>query len=207
MPSVVDEYPVIILTAYGSVKDAVDAMKKGAADYLLKPISPEELLLTVERAISRAALRNDHQFCKRQLRATTYKERTLIGHSSVLETIRRLIEAVAQDDISVLVQGDSGTGKELVARAIHEYSPRSSRNFVAVDCCTLQEKLFESELFGHQKGAFTGADRQKKGLIEGAAGGTLFLDEIGEIDPSIQSKLVTIQPILPWPTRLALASS
>ncbi|MCU7887329.1 MAG: sigma 54-interacting transcriptional regulator [Candidatus Thiodiazotropha sp. (ex Lucinoma aequizonata)] len=207
LPSVVDEYPVIILTAYGSVKDAVDAMKKGAADYLLKPISPEELLLTVERAISRAALRNDHQFCKRQLRATTYKERTLIGHSSVLETIRRLIEAVAQDDISVLVQGDSGTGKELVARAIHEYSPRSSRNFVAVDCCTLQEKLFESELFGHQKGAFTGADRQKKGLIEGAAGGTLFLDEIGEIDPSIQSKLVTIQPILPWPTRLALASS
>ncbi|MCU7908511.1 MAG: sigma-54 factor interaction domain-containing protein [Candidatus Thiodiazotropha sp. (ex Lucinoma aequizonata)] len=124
-----------------------------------------------------------------------------------METIRRLIEAVAQDDLSVLVQGDSGTRKELVARAIHEYSPRSSRNFVAVDCCTLQEKLFESELFRHEKWAFTGADRQKKGLIEGAAGGTLFLDEIGEIDPSIQSKLVTIQPILPWPTRLALASS
>lgn len=192
LPTIVDEYPVIILTAYGSVKDAVDAMKKGAADYLLKPISPEELLLTVERAISTAALRNDHQFCKRQLRATTYKERTLIGHSSVLEAIRRLIEAVAQDDISVLIQGESGTGKELVARAIHEYSPRSSRNFVAVDCCTLQEKLFESELFGHEKGAFTGADRQKKGLIEGAAGGTLFLDEIGEIDPSIQSKLLRV---------------
>ncbi|MCU7861587.1 MAG: sigma-54 dependent transcriptional regulator, partial [Candidatus Thiodiazotropha sp. (ex Lucinoma kastoroae)] len=192
LPSIVDEYPVIILTAYGSVKDAVDAMKKGAADYLLKPISPEELLLTVERAISTAALRNDHQFCKRQLRATTYKERTLIGHSSALDAIRRLIEAVAQDDISVLVQGESGTGKELVARAIHEYSPRSSRNFVAVDCCTLQEKLFESELFGHEKGAFTGADRQKKGLIEGAAGGTLFLDEIGETDPSIQSKLLRV---------------
>ena len=192
LPELVEEYPVIILTAYGSVKSAVDAMKNGAEDYLLKPVSLEELLLTVQRTLSNAALRSDHQFCKRQLKQTIYRDRTLIGSSTGLEEIHRLIEAVAQDDITVLIQGESGTGKELVARAIHECSPRSTRNFVAVDCCTLQEKLFESELFGHEKGAFTGADRQKKGLIEGAEGGTLFLDEIGEIDASIQAKLLRI---------------
>jgi DNA-binding NtrC family response regulator len=192
LPELVEEYPVIILTAYGSVKSAVDAMKNGAEDYLLKPVSLDELLLTVQRTLSTAALRSDHQFCKRQLKQTIYRDRTLIGQSATLEEIHRLIEAVAQDDITVLIQGESGTGKELVARAIHDCSPRSTRNFVAVDCCTLQEKLFESELFGHEKGAFTGADRQKKGLIEGAEGGTLFLDEIGEIEPSIQAKLLRI---------------
>ncbi|MET0104867.1 MAG: sigma-54 dependent transcriptional regulator [Sedimenticola sp.] len=192
LPGLVEEYPVIILTAYGSVKNAVDAMKNGAEDYLLKPISPEELLLTVERTLNNAEIRSDHQFCKRQLKASNSRHRSLIGSSKALEETKRLISDVAVDNITVLVQGESGTGKELVAHAIHENSPRASRNFVAVDCCTLQEKLFESELFGHEKGAFTGAERQKKGLIEGAEGGTLFLDEIGEIDATIQAKLLRV---------------
>ncbi|MEW8014825.1 MAG: sigma-54 dependent transcriptional regulator [Candidatus Sedimenticola endophacoides] len=192
LPSIVDEYPVIVLTAYGSVKNAVDAMKKGAEDYLLKPISPDELLFSVQRTLSNSAIRSDHQFCKQQLRAKTLGGKSLIGGGQKMHELKRLISAVAQDDITVLVQGESGSGKELIANAIHEYSPRVSRNFVAVDCCTLQEKLFESELFGHEKGAFTGADRQKKGLIEGAEGGTLFLDEIGEIDGTIQAKLLRV---------------
>ena len=192
LPDLVDTYPVVVLTAYGSVRDAVAAMKNGAVDYLLKPVSPDELLLTVERTLENAALRNDHQFCKRQLRARDTIGKALVGQSEALANVLRLVEAVADDDITVLVYGESGTGKELVARALHDGSARARRNFVAVDCCSLQEKLFESELFGHEKGAFTGAERQKKGLIEGAGGGTLFLDEIGEIDSTIQAKLLRV---------------
>ena len=116
----------------------------------------------------------------------------MVGHSIALEQIKELVEAVAPSDMTVLVLGESGSGKELIARAIHQHSHRAMRNFVAVDCCTLQESLFESELFGHEKGAFTGAGRKKVGLIEGAAGGTLFLDEIGEIPPAIQAKLLRV---------------
>jgi DNA-binding NtrC family response regulator len=192
LPALVDTYPVIVLTAYGSVRDAVDAMKRGAADYLPKPVSPDELLLTIERTLENAALREEHQFCMRQLKKRDSHSRLLMGDSPALEEVRRLIEIVSPDDISVLIQGESGTGKELVAQAIHNHSHRAERNFVAVDCCTLQEKLFESELFGHEKGAFTGASQQKKGLIEGAAEGTLFLDEIGEIDSTIQVKLLRV---------------
>jgi DNA-binding NtrC family response regulator len=192
LPELVDTYPVIVLTAYGSVRDAVDAIKRGAADYLLKPISADELLLTIERTLENATLREEHQFCMQQLRARESRFRMLVGNSPELLEVRRLIEIVAPDDISVLIEGESGTGKELVAQAIHDHSHRANRNFVAIDCCTLQEKLFESELFGHEKGAFTGASQQKKGLIEGAAGGTLFLDEIGEIDLSIQVKLLRV---------------
>jgi DNA-binding NtrC family response regulator len=192
LPELIDAYPVIVLTAFGSVRNAVEVMKQGAADYLLKPVSLDELLLTVERTLENAQLRQENQYCKRQLRAQEARKNLLIGESPVLDDVLRLIEAVAADDITVLVQGESGTGKELVARAIHNNSARAKRRFVTVDCCTLQEKLFESELFGHEKGAFTGADRQKKGLIEAAEGGTLFLDEIGEIDGSIQAKLLRV---------------
>jgi len=192
LPELVDTYPVIVLTAFGSVRNAVAAMKQGAADYLLKPVSLEELLLTVERALETSLLRRENQFCRRQLRARDAHKNLMVGESAALQEAVRLIEAVASDDITVLIQGESGTGKELVAKAIHTNSPRTKRNFVVVDCCTLQEKLFESELFGHEKGAFTGADRQKKGLIEEAEGGTLFLDEIGEIDSSIQAKLLRV---------------
>jgi DNA-binding NtrC family response regulator len=187
-----ESHPVIVLTAYGTVKNAVEAIRAGAADYLTKPVSPEELSLTVERVLDTEALRNDHQFCKSRLAAQTGSHSYMIGQSNALNQVKELIDAVADTDLTVLVLGESGAGKELVARAIHDQSLRVNRNFVAVDCCTLQESLFESELFGHEKGAFTGADRKKKGLIEGAAGGTLFLDEIGEIPPPIQAKLLRV---------------
>ncbi len=184
------ESPVVLLTAYGSVRDAVQAMKAGACEYLVKPITLDELELVVQRTLDKAYLQQDHQFCKAALQSKA--DRFMVGTSATLQQTEKLIDAVAPNDISVLVQGESGVGKELVARAIHECSPRNERNFVAVDCCTLQEKLFESEVFGHEKGAFTDAKRQKRGLIEGAEGGTLFLDEIGEIEPSIQAKLLRI---------------
>jgi DNA-binding NtrC family response regulator len=192
LPKLCDSCPVIVLTAYGTVKNAVEAMQAGAADYLTKPVSPEELTLTVERVLETAALKADHQFCKARLQAQTGSQSFMIGHSRALELVKEHIDAVASSDMTVLVLGESGSGKELVARAIHEQSNRAKRNFVAVDCCTLQESLFESELFGHEKGAFTGAHQKKPGLIEGAAGGTLFLDEIGEIPPAIQAKLLRI---------------
>jgi len=192
LPELVDSYPVIVLTAYGSVRNAVDAIKRGAADYLLKPISLDELLLTVARTLENVQLRQENQFCKRQLGARNGLHQMLVGNSTTIDEVMRLVEAVGHEDITVLVTGESGSGKELIAHAIHRHSPRAKRSFVAVDCCTLQEKLFESELFGHEKGAFTGADRQKKGLIEVAEGGTLFLDEIGEIDGTIQAKLLRI---------------
>ncbi len=188
----VERQPVIVLTAYGSVQHAVEAMKAGASEYLVKPVSPEELNLVVQRVLETAQLREDHSFCKQRLTAREGSCSFLIGESQVLGDVRQLIEAVAPTNVTVLIQGESGTGKELVARAIHDASERRRMNFVAVDCCTLQEKLFESELFGHERGAFTGADRLKKGLIEGAEGGTLFLDEIGEIEPSVQAKLLRI---------------
>ncbi len=187
-----DTSPVIVLTAYGTVKNAVEAIKLGAAEYLTKPVSPDELAITVQRVLETAALQADHQFCKARLKARSKGHSFMIGRSAALEEVKKMIHAVAQSDMTVLVLGESGSGKELVARAIHDHSSRASRNFVAVDCCTLQESLFESELFGHEKGAFTGANQKKQGLIEGAAGGTLFLDEIGEIPPAIQAKLLRV---------------
>jgi DNA-binding NtrC family response regulator len=192
LPDLVANQPVIVLTAFGSVRNAVDAMKAGAFEYLLKPVSPEELTLVVRRALDDATLRSDHQFCAKRLKAQEGCARFMIGVSAPLMRVKETIAAVAESDITVLIQGESGAGKELVARALHEQSGRAVRNFIAMDCCTLQEKLFESELFGHERGAFTGADKQKRGLIEGAEGGTLFLDEIGEIEPAIQAKLLRV---------------
>lgn len=188
IPTLSAEIPVILLTAYGSVRDAVQAMKAGAAEYMVKPITLDELELIVDKVLANVNLILDHQFCKAQLQ--TRSHHSMVGMSVALQQVEQLIEAVAPNDISVLIQGESGVGKELVAKAIHDCSPRNKRNFIAVDCCTLQEKLFESELFGHERGSFTDAKRLKKGLIEGADGGTLFLDEIGEIEASIQVKLL-----------------
>ncbi|MGB5452724.1 MAG: sigma-54 dependent transcriptional regulator [Sedimenticolaceae bacterium] len=190
LPALTKDQPVIVLTAYGSVRDAVNAMKNGAAEYLLKPVHPDELELMVTRVLDSAAQHRDLQFCRRTLKKQTASG--MVGLSHGLSEVENLIEAVAPTDMTVLVQGESGVGKELVAQAIHIGSNRSKRNFVAVDCCTLQEQLFESELFGHERGAFTGATGQKKGLIESADGGTLFLDEIGEIEPGIQAKLLRV---------------
>ena len=190
LPDITKDYPVIVLTAFGSVQGAVAAMKAGAVQYLTKPINPDELELEVKRALQHTALQRDQQFCKKRL--TLKASGGMVGNSPAMSELQGLIDAVADSEATVLIQGESGVGKELVAHAIHERSPRAARNFVAVDCCTLQEKLFESELFGHEKGAFTGADRLKPGLIEAANGGTLFLDEIGEIEPAVQAKLLRV---------------
>jgi DNA-binding NtrC family response regulator len=188
LPGLTKDYPVIVLTAFGSVQGAVAAMKAGAQQYLTKPVDPDELELEVNRVLQHTAMSRDQQFCKERLRPSG----GMVGASTAMTELQRLIDAVALSEATVLIQGESGVGKELVAHAIHERSPRTARNFVAVDCCTLQEKLFESELFGHEKGAFTGADRQKPGLIEAAQGGTLFLDEIGEIETPVQAKLLRV---------------
>lgn len=190
LPALAADYPVVVLTAFGSVKEAVSAMKAGAMQYLSKPVNLDELELEVKRVLHQADLQREHHYCKERLRRDT--QRTMVGSSPAIAEVQRLISAVAASETTVLIQGESGVGKELVARAVHDQSPRAARHFVAIDCCTLQEKLFESELFGHEKGAFTGADRRKAGLIEAAQGGTLFLDEIGEIEPALQAKLLRV---------------
>ncbi len=156
LPQLAKDYPVIVLTGFGTVQEAVAAMRAGAMEYLTKPVNPEELELEVKRALQGVALQREHQFCKRRLNS---KRGGMVGDSAAMAELQGLIDAVAHTEATVLIQGESGVGKELVAHAIHERGPRAVHNFVAVDCCTLQEKLFESELFGHEKGAFTGADR------------------------------------------------
>lgn len=182
--------PVVMLTAHGGVRQAVDAIHAGAADYLSKPVDSEELALVIERVLKAEALRDSFEHYRAQTRGRDKK--LLVGHSAGLAEVERMIEAVAPSDMTVLIQGESGVGKELVAQELHERSPRAPANFVAIDCCTLQETLFETELFGHERGAFTSADQRKKGMIEVAEGGTLFLDEIGEIGAAIQAKLLRV---------------
>ncbi len=185
-----NEYPTVMLTAYGSVKQAVQAMRDGAADYLMKPVSAEELSIIIDRVLNTVSLRRQVGYCKGQL--NKQHSQLLVGNSQTLQQTVELIDAVAPTNMTVLIHGESGVGKELVARELHLRSERAEKNFIALDCCTLQETLFETELFGHEKGAFTGADRRKEGLIDVAEGGTLFLDEIGEIGPSIQAKLLRL---------------
>lgn len=192
LPSLRETCPVVMMTAYGSVRDAVAAMKAGAEEYLLKPIDLDELEMVVRRTLENRTLQQDFQFCQRQNKRRNRHNKLMVGDSQPLHQVEDMIRKVAPTEVSVLIQGESGTGKELVASEVHKLSERGKRNFVALDCCTLQEKLFESELFGHERGAFTGADKQKKGLIESAEGGTLFLDEIGEIDATIQAKLLRV---------------
>ena len=188
LPDLVATKPVIMLTAVGSIRTAVDAMKQGAAEYLVKPINLEELDIIIERVLGHAELVEEMAFVRDHEREK--RKSFMVGDSEALLEVNHMVDAVADENVTVLITGESGVGKELVAREIHERSPRANKNFMALDCCTLQENLFESELFGHEKGAFTGADKLKKGLIEGAKGGTLFLDEIGEISPTIQAKLL-----------------
>ena len=179
--------PVVMLTAYGDVNQAVQAMRLGAADYLIKPVNLDELELVV-----RAALERNQLMAQKAVASAEGPAGAMIGDSPAMRELRRLIQEVADSEMTVLIQGESGSGKELVAQALHAASARRDERFVAVDCTTLQETLFESELFGHERGAFTGADRRKTGLIEAAARGTLFLDEIGEAGPAIQAKLLRV---------------
>ncbi len=185
------ETKIIMMTAFGTVKNAVQAMKLGIYDYLTKPIDLDELLIIIRRAIQEKRLIDENIDLKSKL-SETYRFENIIGVSGKMQEVFRKIRKVASSDATVLIRGESGTGKELIARAIHYHSPRSEAPLVEINCASIPETLLESELFGHEKGAFTGAYKQKKGKFEIANGGTLFLDEIGELPLSLQAKLLRV---------------
>jgi two-component system response regulator PilR (NtrC family) len=180
---------VIMMTAYTSTAAAVEAMKRGAYDYVSKPFDVEELKVLVKKALDRIELYDENAYLRRELEGR-YTFSSIIGKSRRMRDIFALIEKVAKTPSTVLIHGESGTGKELIARAIHYNSPRADRRFLSINCGALPENLLESELFGHERGAFTGAVRDKNGLFQEAGGGTLFLDEIGEMSPAMQVKLL-----------------
>ncbi len=181
---------VLIVTAYASVPSAVEAMRVGVDDYLMKPVETQELLLRISSILERRQLKREVQTLRSRLQAD--KKAAIIGEGTGLAGVFGSLDRVALSDLPVLVQGESGTGKELVARAIHDRSNRQGRSFVAVNCAAMSEQLLESELFGHVQGAFTGADRARRGLFEEAHKGTLFLDEIGDISPGLQVRLLRV---------------
>lgn len=185
------ETPVVLMTAFGSIDSAVEAMRAGAFDYITKPFEPEAVQFTIERAVERRALVEENRRLRRAVDQTSSLG-DLIGVSPAMREIFALIRKVALSKASVLIMGESGTGKEMVARAIHFHGPRRDRPFLPINCTAIPEGLLESELFGHVRGAFTGAHTTKRGLFEKAAGGTLFLDEIGDMGPGLQSKLLRV---------------
>lgn len=188
------EYPgmaVIMLTAYGTVETAVEAMKEGAFDYVTKPFKVDELLITVQRALQYQNLLSENKALKAEIEGR-YQFENIVSESPGMRKVCEMIERVAPTDTTVLVLGESGTGKELVAKAIHAHSTRKTKNFLPINCAALPEPLLESEMFGHVKGAFTGATVHKEGLFEAANGGTIFLDEIGTMPLSIQAKLLRV---------------
>jgi DNA-binding NtrC family response regulator len=187
-----DPQPVcIMLSAYGNVETAVEAMKRGAYDFLMKPVNLDHLDMLVRRALRARVVESENADLRRQIESRFGLE-NLIGTSPAMVEVFDLIRQIAPARATVLIQGESGTGKELVAHALHNLSPRSKGPFVAVHCAALSPTLLESELFGHEKGAFTGAHEQRRGRFELADGGTLFLDEISEVDPAIQVKLLRV---------------
>ena len=187
------ETPTVVATAFGEVSTAVAAMRAGAEDYLTKPIEFDALLLVVERTLAREELKSEAENLRRQLRARDKEGlEGLLGASAAMQRVYQVVRQVAPARASVLITGESGTGKGEVARALHALSPRASAPFVSLHCAALAESLLESELFGHEKGAFTGADKRRIGRFEQADGGTLFLDEIGEIPPGTQIKLLRL---------------
>lgn len=185
------DLPVIIMTAYGTIESAVSAMKLGASDYILKPIKMEEMELVIEKTLSFRRLRDENRDLRQELK-TLYGPENIIGRHPSMQKVTQLIHQVAGTRATVLIQGESGTGKELVARAIHYASDRSSKPFVVINCAAIPHNLLESELFGHEKGAFTGAIKTKKGRLELADQGTLFLDEIGEMPKELQVKILRV---------------
>jgi len=181
--------PVVMLTAFGTIEMAVEAMKTGAFNYISKPVNPDELLTVTREAVSKHRLLVENISLKSQLK-DRYNFKNIIGKSDVMQEVFNLIETVAKSSSNVLITGESGTGKELVARAVHYESPRADKPFIPIDCTALPEHLLESELFGHEKGAFTGAHERKAGQIEYANGGTIFLDEVGDLPLSVQKKFL-----------------
>jgi DNA-binding NtrC family response regulator len=182
---------VILMTAFGSLETAIEAMRQGAYDYLTKPFKLGEASLAVQRALEDRRLREENRRLRAQVEER-FKLDALLGRSKAMQAVFERIRAVADADASILLLGESGTGKELAARAIHQESARQRRPFVAVNCTAIPENLLESELFGHEKGAFTGADRARRGLFAEAHGGTIFLDEVGDLPPAVQGKLLRV---------------
>ena len=186
-----ERYPqttVVILTGYGTVKSAVDAIKRGAYNYLVKPFVPDEILLIIQKIVQDEILREEHRYMRQELE----KRGEIITENQEMRKLNDLTNQVARTNASVLITGETGTGKELVARAIHHRSLRKAKLFVKLNCAALADGVLESELFGHERGAFTDAYHQKRGRFEVADGGTLFLDEIGDISPAIQVKLLRV---------------
>jgi DNA-binding NtrC family response regulator len=182
---------VVMITAHGNEKIAVDAMKAGADDYVPKPFDNDEIRVVVRRALDRYRLERDNRLLLEQIQRD-YGFDTLIGSGKAMQGVFETIQKVAETDLTVLIRGESGTGKELVAQAVHNTSNRKQRPFVAVNCAAINRELVESELFGHEKGAFTGADSRREGRFESADGGTIFLDEIGDMAPETQAKVLRV---------------
>jgi DNA-binding NtrC family response regulator len=183
------EIPVIVMTAYGSIQDAVSAMKQGALDFLAKPVDPDHLQLLVGRAVAQRRLVAEYLLLKEEL-AVRRGMPAIIGNAASLKQAVLAVQRAAGSDATVLLEGESGTGKELFARAVHAFSPRSAGPFVAINCAAIPEALLETELFGHEKGAFTGAVARKPGKFEVADGGTILLDEIGDLSLPLQAKIL-----------------
>jgi DNA-binding NtrC family response regulator len=185
------ELPIILMTSYSSVESAVEALRNGAVDYVIKPFNNDDFLHAVERALAERRIRRENALLKRSLRKA-WADRRMIGESPGMRRVTELVRKVAPSDANVLIWGESGTGKELVARNIHRASHRAEGPFVAINCGAIPAELLESELFGHAKGAFTGATHATEGLIREAHGGTLFLDEIAELPLPLQVKLLRV---------------
>jgi DNA-binding NtrC family response regulator len=181
----------IVMTAYSSVKDAVEAMKRGVYEYLTKPLNLDELFVTLRKAVDEQDIRRENIELKNQLRKS-YRFENIVGQSEPMRQVFATIAKVAKSQSTVLIRGESGTGKELVARAIHYNSPRANKPLIEISCASFPETLLESELFGYERGAFTGANGQKKGRFELAQGGTIFLDEIGDVNEAVQTKLLRV---------------
>ncbi len=189
-----EDLPVVLMTAYATIETAVEAMREGAFDYVTKPFSGDELMIAVDRAIEHGRLRTENQVLRAAVAPTTpvADAGEMIGDGPAMTEVRERLGRIADSHGTVLINGESGTGKEVAARAIHAASPRRDAPFLAINCAALSASLLESELFGHEKGAFTGADRLRKGRFELADGGTLLLDEISEIPPELQAKLLRV---------------
>jgi DNA-binding NtrC family response regulator len=183
--------PVVVMTAFGTIENAVEAMKAGAVDFLPKPFSLDHLMAVVEKALEVRSLRDENQKLREEL-GWRYEFDNLVGRSPAMREIFATVNRVAPTRATVLLAGESGVGKDMIARAIHQHSPRATRPFVKINCTAIPENLMESELFGYEKGAFTGANTTKLGKFEQADTGTVFLDEIGDVPPSVQVKLLRI---------------
>ena len=185
------DVPVIIITGYADVESAIEALRLGATDFIKKPFDMDEMRVLIERTLQHRALVEENRLLKRQL-SKEQRNKDLLGHTDAMQRVYDIIDKIADIRCNVIIEGESGTGKELAARAIHNRSQFADRPFVVIDCGALSDTLLESELFGHEKGAFTGATQVKQGLLETASGGTVFLDEIGNISDAMQTKLLRV---------------